>query len=124
MMIVVKQNKGLEQVTAKFSKLEIVGMELRSDGKENILKFQGINQIANDMQSIGVGDTVQLVFELEGKEWTKDDKVIIFMNLRVLSFNIMKASQKPSEEPYRSIKAKDIPMPANSFGNVDDEVPF
>ena len=41
MIVVVKSNGGLEDVTAKFSKLELVATEVRHDNRINVLKFQG-----------------------------------------------------------------------------------
>lgn len=123
MIIVVRAVGVLQQVTAKFSKVDITGMEIRSDGKENILKFQGINQTAQQMLGVGIGDTVQVTFEIQGREWIKGENVIIFMNLHVIHFTVLQSAGSRNNLGGVMVPAQ-VVSGLGSYGSVDDECPF
>lgn len=121
-MIITTNVGDIQHITDKFSKLEVTGLEIRQDGKTNTLKFQGINQMAESMTGIQAGSTLQITFDIEGREWVKDGKVNIFMNLNVVSFKVV--SQAKMNHVPASVKAKDIDVSDVFDPNGDDDLPF
>ena len=124
MIVVVKSNGGLEDVTAKFSKLELVATEVRHDNRINVLKFQGINAIAKSMVGIGAGSTVQITFDIEGREWDSGKGIKVFMNLNVVSFRVLNEVGVSNVVP----KAVSVVEVADSMSDDlftrDEDLPF
>ena len=106
----VKKIGEVQQVTDKFSKIEIIGEELYNDEKDNLLMVQGINKMAFALKDLFVGQVVQFKVEIQGREWSKDGVNMFFQNLIVTSFEAVKGKHKVDkpEEPSGNISAKDI----------------
>lgn len=118
-LVITKDVGTIINVTEKFSKLEFTCNEVRQDGKNNILKFQAINKMADNMSNIGAGVTMNVTFEVEGREYNKDGKVIVFMNLNVVSFNVL-SMPKTVDEP-KVTKPDDV---YRALIIEDDDLPF
>lgn len=76
----------VQHVSDRFYKIEVVGQELRSDGKDNLLKIQAVNNVADLFEKMKEGTILYVVCEIEGREWVKGDKEYHFQNLTVSSF--------------------------------------
>ena len=133
----IKSIGEVEQITDKFSKIEIIGEELYNEDRENFLKIQGINKVAYVLKDLFEGQVVYFKCSIEGKEWVKDNTTIFFQNLVVKEFNVIEGKhkiEKPKETNPANIKAKDVDTESQfpdmgqdglpDLNNDDDDLPF
>lgn len=91
----IQETSEIQHKTDKFYLIELTGMEMRTDSKENIIKVQANNLFADKLMHISPGDIVNFVCEIEGRIWNKSEaERIVFQNLVVKEYTVLKSESK------------------------------
>lgn len=106
----------LLRISDKLFKVELTGIELGGERKENVLRVQGLNLTADLFLKMVPGMVLYLTCDLDGRIWVKDGREIFFLNLVVTSFKDI----TPDGSVDRVIKKPDS-LPDLNF---DNELPF
>jgi single-strand DNA-binding protein len=104
-----------QQVSEKFRKREFA-IEIPDGSYTQTIKFQTTQDKCDLLNSISVGDEVNVTFNLTGKPFIKDGNTMYFTNLqawRVERLSHGSSNSSPAEE-----------APAFYSSNTDDDLPF
>jgi hypothetical protein len=94
------------EVSDKFKKREFV-IEKEENGGSKVwidtIKFQAVQDKCDLLETLSIGDTVDISFNIKGNKWEKNEKVSYFNNL----------------DAWKVLKAQD-----NTAPEEDDDLPF
>ena len=111
----VKSIGNTEQVTETFSKREIIIDVSDNPSYPSPVKFEALKDKTSLLDSVKVGDSVDVSFNMNGREWTdKTGKVAYFTTL-----SIWKISK--SGEASQRLQEADLNAP---FDDGEDSLPF
>ena len=112
-----------EQVNDNFTKRNFV-LEVPGDYPQKI-QFQTIKERCDLLDSYGIGDEVTVHFDIQGKEFTKDNKTNFFNNLNAWK---LEGNATPKSQSGKSMtKVSDLPQSAEmppQPNNDLEELPF
>lgn len=114
-----------EQVNDNFTKRNFV-LKVIGDYPQKIL-FQTIKERCDLLDSYSIGDEVTVHFDIQGKEFTKDNKTNFFNNLNAWELSSDAAPKGQSGKPMT--KVADVPQsaempPQTNAEAEDDSLPF
>jgi len=90
-----------EVVSDKFKKRELIVEYAENPTYPQTLKFEASQDKCDKLDSLQVGDEINLSFNLNGREWTdKTGKVQVFNTLAILKFEVLTASAPEIEPPF------------------------
>ncbi|MCH2224852.1 MAG: DUF3127 domain-containing protein [Crocinitomicaceae bacterium] len=119
----VKVIKDTVQVTEKFAKREFVINDASSMYPQDIL-FQSVQDKCSMMDGIQVGETVEVSFNLRGREWTSPQGEVKYFNT-LDAWRIEKAGQgMPQGGPSDMNLNSTAPSTASTDAAEDDDLPF
>ena len=75
----IKRIEALNVVSEKFSKREFV-IET-SDQYPQDVKFQLVNDKCSKIDAFGIGQEVEVSFNIRGKDFVKDEKILLYNSL-------------------------------------------
>jgi hypothetical protein len=68
---------------------------------EQIIKLQAINEYIKECNELSVDDIVDILFNITGRDYAKDGKVLNFTNLSILKIDIIKSNVKETKETLK-----------------------
>lgn len=68
---------------------------------EQIIKLQAINEYIKECNELSVDDIVDILFNITGRDYAKDGKVLNFTNLSILRIDIIKSNEKETKETLK-----------------------
>jgi len=90
-----------EVVSDKFKKRELIVEYAENPAYPQTLKFEASQDKCDKLDSLKVGDEINLSFNLNGREWTdKTGKVQVFNTLAIWKFEVLTASAPEIEPPF------------------------
>lgn len=105
-----------KQIKETFKKREFVIDYLPESNYPQLIKFELVNEGCSLINGYSIGDEVEVVFELTGREWINPEgERIYFTTLRALK--ISRLEKESNEKLSESLSTSE-----NSFGN-DDIIP-
>ncbi len=105
-----------KQIKETFKKREFVIDYVPESNYPQVIKFELVNEGCALINGYSVGDEVEVVFELTGREWINPEgERIYFTTLRALKISRLEKDSK--EKSPKSLSTSE-----NSFGN-DDIIP-
>ncbi|MCO5937386.1 DUF3127 domain-containing protein [Mucilaginibacter sp. RB4R14] len=107
-----------QQVTESLKKRELIIEYVENPLYPEYLKFEAIQDRCNLLDSVKVGDDVEVFFNLKGRPWTdKTGKKSYFNSLQLWKVNALSAAGAASTPEYAA--------PADiSSAPDDDDLPF
>ncbi len=117
--------KDTQQITDTFSKREFVVTESSSMYPQDVL-FQATQDKCNMLDGMSQGDTVEVSFNIRGREWTSPQGEVKYFNSldawRIERVNQGMPQGGPSDMDFGS-SAPEIPSSATETAD-DDDLPF
>lgn len=117
--------KETQQITDTFSKREFVVTETSSMYPQDVL-FQATQDKCNMLDGMNQGDTVEVSFNIRGREWTSPQGEVKYFNSldawRIERVNQGMPQGGPSDMNFGS-SAPEIPSSATEAAD-DDDLPF
>lgn len=119
---VVKTIGPTVNVTEKFSKREFV-IELKDGMYPQSIQFQMAQDKCSLLDTVGVGQEVEVSFNLRGREWTdpKTNQVKVFNTLDAFRVEAV-SSSAPQPVPVAAPPA--MPVATETATSDDEELPF
>jgi hypothetical protein len=106
------------QVTDSLKKRELIVEYIENPQYPEYLKFEAIQDRCNLLDSVKVGDDVEVFFNLRGRPWTdKAGKKSYFNSMQLWKINVLAGASSASAPEYAA--------PADiSSTTEDDDLPF
>ena len=110
-----------QQVTESFQKREFV-MEIEDGAYPQIIKFQLTQANCDKLDAHNEGDEIKVTFNLRGREYNKDGKILYFTNLD--AWRIEPVGSSPVAPPPVMDAGFPSASDAPAVGNEMDDLPF
>lgn len=108
------------QVSDKLKKQDLIIEYADNPQYPEFLKFEAINDKCTLLDSLSVGDEVEVYFNYKGRPWTdKTGKKSYFNSLQIWKVNKLSAGSAASRPTATATKPADISSAAE-----DDDLPF
>lgn len=112
--------EDVQQVSEKFSKREFV-IEIENERNpqyNDFVKFQLSNANTAKVDGMGVGDTIEVKFDINGRKWEKEGKVNYFTTLNAWDVVAKTKGSQPAQAPASA------PAPAPAAKPEESDLPF
>ena len=107
------------QVTDSLKKRELIVEYVENPQYPEYLKFEAIQDRCNLLDSVKVGDDVEVFFNLRGRPWTdKTGKTSYFNSLVIWRINAIAAGATAATPAYAA------PADVSNAPGEDDDLPF
>ncbi|QEL01096.1 DUF3127 domain-containing protein [Olivibacter sp. LS-1] len=104
-----------QQVTDSFKKRDLIVKYAENPQFEEYIKFEATQDRVNIFDSLSVGDSIKVSFNLRGRPWTNKDGVTTYFN-SLVAWRVDKLSSGSAPTPE--------PFDLGSSPSDDDGLPF
>jgi anti-sigma-K factor RskA len=116
----VHEVSATQQVTDSLKKRELILEYIENPQYPEYLKFEAIQDRCALLDSVKIGDDVEVSFNLKGRPWTdKTGKKSYFNSLQLWRVTPLAAANNASAAPQYAAPSADI-----SASSDDDDLPF
>jgi hypothetical protein len=107
-----------------FKKREFIVLYNENPGeaysKDQYLKFEATQDKCNLLDNFSEGDTVEVFFNLYGREWVSPKGEKVYFN----TLNAWRIEKADASHPPQSYSAPYLNESDSQFGNANDDLPF
>jgi len=104
--------KDIEKINDKFQKREFV-IEVANKHNPNwsdLIKFQFVQDRCDMLDQVNQGDMVKVMFNIRGREWSKDGKVNYFVNLEAWRISDVEVVEEETVDDVEEAVQDDLPF--------------
>ena len=109
----VKSVGDTQQVSEKFKKRELIAIDESNPTYPQVLQFQATQDKVSLLDELRAGDLITVHFNLNGKEFTKDGRTMVFNSLNIWKFDVNQTTAEDSR-----------PAPIDLNAEEEDSLPF
>lgn len=112
-----------QQIKDTFKKREFVIEYAENPQYPEFIKFECIQDKCGLLDSVKVGDTIDVHFNLKGRKWTDPKGVVKYFNT-LQAWKIDKAQGGGSQQPSQDMGQEHMEEPGWVSDNEEDDLPF
>lgn len=101
----------IQSFSPKFSKRDVVLEYADNPMYPQYIKFQAVNDKATAMESISIGDTIKVQFNLRGNKVEKNGETKYFTNLDIWKFNVVEMATAAPAPQIQETQEEDDDLP-------------
>ena len=113
-----------KKITDSFAKREFV-LKIMDGAYEQLVKFQLTQDRCDRLENFTPGEEVKIKFNLRGREYIKEDKIMYFNSLEVWRIEAINQGQNiPTSEPAPEQKTETVSEGEKKDSGDTDDLPF